>query len=41
MQIDRLLKIVDLLIYKKTCTAKELADIFDVSTKTIYRDSIR
>lgn len=38
MQIDRLLKIIDILVHKKTCTAKELADIFNVSTKTIYRD---
>ncbi|PAB60147.1 helix-turn-helix transcriptional regulator [Anaeromicrobium sediminis] len=38
MQIERLLRIVDILMHKKTCTAKELADIFHVSTKTIYRD---
>ncbi len=38
MHIERLLKIINLLTEKKTITAKELAERFDVSTKTIYRN---
>ncbi len=38
MQIDRLLKIVNILIDKRKVSAKELASEFGVSTKTIYRD---
>lgn len=38
MQIDRLLEIVFVLINKKHTTAKQLANQFDVSARTIYRD---
>jgi predicted DNA-binding transcriptional regulator YafY len=38
MQINRLFEIVYILINKKTVTAKELAEKFEVSTRTIYRD---
>lgn len=38
MQIGRLFGIVYILLFKKTSTAKELADRFEVSTRTIYRD---
>lgn len=38
MQISRLFEIVYLLMNKKTVTAKELAERFEVSTRTIYRD---
>ena len=39
MQVNnRLFEIVYLLIQKKKITAKELADRFEVSTRTIYRD---
>lgn len=38
MKINRLLEITILLINRGTITAKELADRFDVSTRTIYRD---
>jgi predicted DNA-binding transcriptional regulator YafY len=38
MKINRLLEIVLILLNKETTTAKELADKFDVSTRTIYRD---
>lgn len=38
MQINRLFEIVYLLLNKKTTTAKELADRFEVSVRTIYRD---
>jgi len=38
MQIDRLFEIVYYLLSKKTVTAKELAERFDVSKRTIYRD---
>lgn len=38
MKIDRLFSIVNILVSKKTVTAKELADEFDVSIRTIYRD---
>ncbi len=38
MKINRLLEITILLINKGTITAKELADRFEVSTRTIYRD---
>ncbi|MGL6201284.1 MAG: helix-turn-helix transcriptional regulator [Lachnospiraceae bacterium] len=38
MQISRLFKIVYLLQDKKQMTAKELADYFEVSTRTILRD---
>ncbi|MEC1261910.1 YafY family protein [Bacillus swezeyi] len=38
MKIDRLLAIVILLVRKRRVQAKELADIFEVSVRTIYRD---
>ena len=38
MQINRLFEIVYLLLDKKQMTAKELAEHFEVSTRTIYRD---
>lgn len=38
MQINRLFEIVYLLLERKSITAKELAEKFEVSTRTIYRD---
>ncbi|MGN7470142.1 helix-turn-helix transcriptional regulator [Brevibacillus sp. SAFN-007a] len=38
MQINRLFEIVYILLHKKTTTAKELAERFEVSVRTIYRD---
>ncbi|MGZ9583885.1 helix-turn-helix transcriptional regulator [Paenibacillus marinisediminis] len=38
MKIDRLLSIVILLINRKIVQAKDLADTFEVSVRTIYRD---
>lgn len=38
MQINRLFEIVYILLEKKTVTAKELAERFEVSVRTIYRD---
>lgn len=38
MQINRLFEIVYMLLERKNVTAKELADKFEVSTRTIYRD---
>lgn len=38
MQINRLFEIVYLLLDKKRLTAKELAEHFEVSSRTIYRD---
>ena len=38
MKITRLLEIVTILLNKKTVTAKELAERFNVSVRTIYRD---
>ena len=38
MKINRLLEIVTLLLNRETITAKELADRFEVSSRTIYRD---
>lgn len=38
MQINRLFEIVYLLLEKETATAKELAEHFEVSVRTIYRD---
>ena len=38
MKIERLLEIIIILLNKGTTTAKELADRFGVSTRTIYRD---
>ena len=38
MQINRMFEIIYILLNKKTQTAKELAEHFGVSTRTIYRD---
>ncbi|SPF37744.1 Helix-turn-helix, type 11 domain-containing protein [Candidatus Desulfosporosinus infrequens] len=38
MKINRLFEIVYILLNKKTTTAKELAERFEVSVRTIYRD---
>lgn len=38
MQINRLFEIVYILMNKKTTTAKELCDHFEVSQRTVYRD---
>lgn len=38
MKINRLTEIIIILLNKKIVTAKELADKFEVSTRTIYRD---
>ncbi len=38
MKIDRLLGIVMLLLYRRTSTVGELARLFEVSERTIYRD---
>ncbi|WP_088186760.1 YafY family protein [Desulfosporosinus sp. FKA] len=38
MQINRLLEIIYILFDKKVATAKELAEHFEVSQRTIYRD---
>lgn len=38
MQMNRLFQIVYILINKKTTTARELAERFEVSVRTIYRD---
>jgi len=38
MQINRLFSIVYILLDKKTITAKELSERFEVSVRTIYRD---
>lgn len=38
MQINRLFEIIYILLDKKSVTAKELAERFEVSSRTIYRD---
>jgi predicted DNA-binding transcriptional regulator YafY len=38
MKINRLIEIITILLNRKTVTAKELADRFEVSVRTIYRD---
>ena len=38
MQINRLLEIVYILLNQKNTTAKQLAERFSVSQRTIYRD---
>ena len=38
MQIQRMFEIVYILLQKRRVTAKELAEHFEVSTRTIYRD---
>ena len=38
MKINRLIEIITILLNRQTVTAKELADRFGISTRTIYRD---
>ena len=38
MKIDRLVSIIMILLDKKRVGAQELADMFEVSARTIYRD---
>lgn len=38
MKIDRLVSMIMILLDKERISAQELADIFEVSTRTIYRD---
>lgn len=38
MKIDRLVSIIMVLLDKKRVGAQELADMFEVSPRTIYRD---
>lgn len=38
MQIERLVQMVFYIVDRKRVTAKELADFFHVSARTIYRD---
>ena len=38
MKINRLFKIIYTLLQKERITAEELAERFEVSTRTIYRD---
>jgi len=38
MKLNRLLEITLILLNKSTVTARELAERFNVSTRTIYRD---
>ncbi|MBP1888617.1 putative DNA-binding transcriptional regulator YafY [Clostridium moniliforme] len=38
MQVNRLFEIIYILLEKNIVTAKELAEIFEVSQRTIYRD---
>jgi predicted DNA-binding transcriptional regulator YafY len=38
MKINRLLEIIVILLNRETVTAKDLADRFGVSTRTVYRD---
>lgn len=38
MKIDRLVSIIMILLGKKRMGAQELADMFEVSPRTIYRD---
>ena len=38
MKIDRLVSIIMILLEKKRISAQELANMFEVSTRTIYRD---
>ena len=38
MKIDRLVSIIMILLEKKRISAQELADMFEVSKRTIYRD---
>lgn len=38
MKINRMIEMITILLNRKTVTAKELAERFEVSTRTIYRD---
>ena len=38
MKVDRLVSIIMILLDKKRIGAQELAEMFEVSTRTIYRD---
>ena len=38
MKLERLLTMTMILINRKKVTAQELADLFNVSVRTIYRD---
>ena len=38
MKIDRLISIIMVLLDKKRISAQSLADMFEVSLRTIYRD---
>ena len=38
MKVDRLVSIIIILLDKKRIGAQELADLFEVSPRTIYRD---
>lgn len=38
MQIERLVQMVFYIVSRDHVTAKELADYFSVSTRTVYRD---
>ena len=38
MKINRLIEIITILLNREAVTAKELANRFGVSTRTIYRD---
>ena len=38
MKVDRLVSIIMILLDKKRIGAQELADMFEVSPRTIYRD---
>lgn len=38
MQIERLVRMIFYIVSHKQVTARELADYFEVSTRTIYRD---
>ena len=38
MKINRLFEIIYILLQKERITAEELAERFEVSTRTIYRD---
>ena len=38
MKIDRLVSIILMLLEKKRISARELAEMFEVSPRTIYRD---
>ena len=38
MKVDRLVSIIMILLDKKRVGAQELADMFEVSPRTIYRD---